>query len=149
MKAKQSQLELQNFYILESHVQTVIPEGYGLDMDFLFEPEIDLDFEILDNPQDDEEFALRVMLRNKNAVYTAPGYKFKLVVIGEFFLPDRGHLKPDRHTQYVFYSALPMVISLARAELANITSKGMLGPYWLPSIDLQDLVRKWIKRNVK
>ena len=155
MKPKQSPLKLQRFLILKSCLETVVVEEMDdSEIDFEaeegkipFVPAMDLDFDILDNPLNSDEFAIKLNIRTKKAKYNLPGYKFEISVIGEFYLQERKNLKPERHTQYVLYSALPMVISFARSEIADQTAKGIFGAYYLPAISLPDLVEQWFNKQ--
>ena len=156
MKPKESPLKLRNFYTLESLIQTVFPKATEEQVDIdttdeqiPFVPDLDLNFDILDNPANQEEFAIKLTIKTKKATYFLPGYKFKITIVGEFYLQDRQNLKPERHTQYVFFSALPMIISIARGEIATLTSKSMFGFYYLPSIYLPDIVEKWFEKYGK
>ncbi len=150
MKSKESPLKLRSFFIVESSMQTVFPRQdvenaeMELEDDMMpFVPEIDIDFDVLDDHTNLDEFAIKLDIKTKRTTYNLPGYKFKITIVGEFYLQDRQNLKSERHTQYVFFSALPMVISFARAEIANLTAKGMFGIYYLPSVDLPAIIDKW------
>ena len=156
MKSKESPLKLRSFYIVESSMQTVSPRQSAgqdeldvSDEQIPYVPGIDLNFDILDNSTNPEEFAIKLNIKTKRTAYHLPGYKFKITIVGEFYLQDRENLKPKKHTQYVFFSALPMVISLARAEIANLTAKGVFGIYYLPSIDLPAVIDKWFEEHNK
>ena len=155
MKPKESPLKLQRFLILKNCVEAVFVDDLdesdiNIDTEegkIPFVPALDLNFDILDNPLNPDEFAIKLNVRTKRVKYSLPGYKFEITVIGEFYLQERKNLKPERHTQYVLYSALPMVVSFARSEIANLTAKGLFGAYYLPAINLPDLVEQWFNKQ--
>jgi preprotein translocase subunit SecB len=73
-----------------------------------------------------------------------PGYRFS--VLAELVFRFSGRLSKTHRDSYIRYSAVSLAIAYIRGYLSNVTSYGFYGQYMLPAIDLDDLVKKALRK---
>jgi preprotein translocase subunit SecB len=141
MTIKQSPLKLHQFFITRTEVDFSDPEEYE---NFNVEKEvekynIDIDFSIKRPLANIFNVFVRTDI-NKGESFA--GYKISSECIGIFHLDEE--LPDDDVKRLINTSALVMTINYLRAHISNVTSPMPWGPYFIPSIDMQDLHTKKI-----
>lgn len=145
MKAKKSPLKFIDFAVFSSHFETIMPgEKQQCDYNKL---NLDIDFEIFINTEKKSLYNLALNINCNTLKKTKPGYKYSIIANGIFELSDYEELDKPKKDQYIYYSALPMLISSVRNYLLNVSSYAPLGKYLLPAIDLTALVKQKIESN--
>jgi preprotein translocase subunit SecB len=74
-----------------------------------------------------------------------PGYSFEFSAQAKFEID----VELENRDQLIMYSGLPMVINNLRGYLSTITAQSWFGPYLLPAIDVNDVIKKHIKNQEK
>ncbi|MHA7830693.1 MAG: hypothetical protein ACX93O_06315 [Flagellimonas sp.] len=142
MIIKRSELRIEKFNLLGINVISFANDDSGTAKE-LTNNNFDLDFDIFLNKEDIDMFKIMIRLDNfdiKNTKQTGYG----IDVSGEFkfrFNNAKG-LDDDMQSVLISRSALPMAIGHIRSVIAITTGNFHLGPYYLPSIDLNDLFEK-------
>ncbi len=68
------------------------------------------------------------------------GYTMLIECVGTFDIAESTVLKNGKRSMALINPALGMVLNFLRTKLADFTAHFPCGIYWLPSIDLNDLV---------
>ena len=142
MDAKQSPLKFLEFTVIDSHFETIDPEP-NEKCNFNELP-IEVDFETFINNENPEIFQIGLILNGNTSETPKPGYKFSIIANGLFELEKSDNIEESKVSQFMYFSALPMVISAVRNYFLNLSSYAPYGKYLLPAIDLPDLVDKKI-----
>ncbi len=146
MRAKPSQLKLMAFHLLKSDYEFIVPDedkvipqklfdAYAIDIDFSHNPCVEL-------PSHIQVFVqLKINHTKKKA-----GYRFIVRGMGVFKLNDQ-KLDASIAQNLRIFSTLNMVINNLRNIIAQKTAFAPMGVYLLPPIDIQDLMKKKVKKN--
>lgn len=140
MTPKLSPLELEEFVILQQHLQFILPNEPVADVATLFgQYAIDLDLGVL--PGEPGNYQVRMKAWVNYIETPLAGYKIFIETAGIFKIDEK---MPDRKLfqNLLYRSTLSMQLSYLRTVLAEITSHYPMGRYWLPSIDLVDLIEQ-------
>lgn len=140
MEVKHSPLIYKDFLVLDFQLETI--ESKQNEAFLMEDIPLEINFEILKKSNENDIFNIALNVVGNNVKEPKPGYKFSIIVNGIFSLSPIDRIDKSKIDQYLSFSALPMVISSVRLFLANLTSYCAFGKYWLPAIDLQDLVKK-------
>jgi len=150
MKAKFSNLKFKNYILKNSKFSTTLKSGDNV---LTVKKKIhnrlfNVDFDIFENADNQNLFYIELVIDSfPNVKRKTSGYDFQISLIANFELENSENIAEEKQNQYVLYSALPMVISIARSEISHITSNGMFGKYILPAINLPELVDEYIKKE--
>ena len=109
----------------------------------------DHDYEIKRNANDPREFSLTFIVRDNPAVKTAnpQAYKLDLRIIG-FFRFDEGI--EEKQMQYLIrYNGCAILYGILRGMLATMTGAFPEGAIRMPTIMVDEIVKKVEKNNVK
>ncbi|MBP7556642.1 MAG: protein-export chaperone SecB [Chitinophagaceae bacterium] len=143
MTIKQSPLELKEFNILNVDCRFVAPK-IEVDVEKLFNSyEIDINFAI----RQIAEGTVYVLFVKAEINYEVPptiqkeGYEMYIESVGVFSVKDT-KISDEEKLTLLTNSGLVMVLNFLRTKLADITAHFPMGKYYIPSIDLKDLVEK-------
>lgn len=138
MKVKPSPLELVDFFVLNQQCAFIQPTA-EVEVIALFNSyQLDIDFGIRPLEEDLHQVALKVEVNRDTE--PQPGYSVFCEAIGIFRLTGT-YSEEEKHNLLV-RSALAMLLSFIRTQLATTTAHYPMGKYWLPSIDIVDLIRQ-------
>ena len=144
MKVKRSLLELKDFYIT-SYNYRFEPPGSKMEVEKWFdEYELDIDFGIRNLETDLHQVALKVSINVGEKVL--PGYVIEAECLG-FFSLDGEKISEEVKQNLLVRSALLMNINYLRTFIAGNTANYPLGKYWLPSIDVPDIINRKSKET--
>lgn len=143
-----SELKFLNYLVNESSFSTIHKEDISIEKvkETINQQSFSVDFEVFENEDDNRFFFIELNI-NRSKRKKQAGYSFNISIVANFELTNRSEIPEKKELQYILFSALPMVISLARSEISHITSSGIYGKYILPSINLPDLVKKWMNKQ--
>jgi preprotein translocase subunit SecB len=150
MRPKFSDLKFIDYILNETKFFSVVNENDDFETirNKIQQRKFDIDFDIFINEENNDIFKIILKIdnfsKNKQKIF---GYNFLIEITASFYLKNLQKLPTKKQTQYILFSALPMTISLARAELGHITANAVLGRYILPAIDINDLIDKWSDKN--
>ncbi len=152
MKAKFSDLKLTNYFLKSSKFSTTLKsdESMVVVKKKLHNRPFNVDFDIFENADNKNLFYIELNINSfPKTKRKTSGYDFQISLIADFELENIEQIPDDKQNQYILYSALPMVISIARSEISHITANGMFGKYVLPAINLPELVNEFIDEEQK
>ncbi len=147
MKAKFSNLKLHSYFVLKSRFATNFESGDKIKIikGKLHDKLFDINFDILDS-NDINKFIIKLTLDSFSTKEKKKesGYDFLISLRGVFSITDIDIGEDgDLENQYIYYSALPMMISIARSHISMMSNNGIFGTYTLPAIDLPNLIERW------
>jgi len=140
MKIKRSELILKDFFLLGQQIEFIDGEsGYNDPVSDLFEKyNVDIDFKIENN--DDRKLLylfVRVLI---NVDEEIPGYRIYTECNAIYSFQDDIELTEQDKADLLFGSGLSMCINQLRSLIASATSMFPLGKYFIPSIDINQLM---------
>lgn len=139
MKAKRSLLVLKDFYITSYSYRFEQPTG-KMEVEKWFDGyDIDINFGIRDLEDNLHQVALKVLVNTEKQ--PLPGYVIEAECIGIFFL-DSEKVNDEVKQNLLVRSALLMNINYLRTFVAGNTAHYPLGKYWLPSVNVPDLINR-------
>lgn len=141
MKVKKSLLNFHKFMVVASFFEA-IPFEQEQEKQKLPDIPLDMNIDILTNPQSHSTYNVVVELSGNQGKKKLPGYSFFIGSEGIFTIDHQKELQKDSIDQLLAYSAVPMVINSLRGYLSNLTSYSIYGQYLLPSIDIQQLIQQ-------
>ncbi|WP_298708184.1 hypothetical protein [Chitinophaga sp.] len=140
MKIQPSPLELVDLAIINFHY-AANPSEVASGIQELFDAyEVDMDFAV----RTADDGLTRILVKasiNKPAEGTPkPGYMLFAETMGVFRFKDASQVQAEK-LQHLVNSGLTMTISYLRTFIAGVTGHFPLGKYWIPSIDLNEMIR--------
>lgn len=147
MKAKSSPLKILDFTIINTKIESNLPdEPQDINLQSL---PIVINFDRLssDDPEDNSKM-IRMEIKI-NSGKNKSGYVMHIEAAGIFDIDPSTKIHEDVRNNLIGISALSIMISQLRAYIQNITSYGTCGTYTLPPIDISDLIEKKIKSEQK
>jgi len=105
--------------------------------------ELDLDFSGLEH----EFFQVTMLVEINCGANPLPGYRISAQVATIFQFGDTSTISPDEKRSMEGYSTVYMALNNLRGIIAGFTANAPFGRYMLPSVDLNDLIKK--KRDLK
>lgn len=139
MKFKNSDLEIENIYVIAFNLNS-IPVDAKNPTAKLQKGNLDIDFEFL-HEKKDAKFKIILSLSHNVKKPIIPGYSFSLVTEGIFNFNNFSSLSKVQIDRYLTESALPIIINFTRSFLMSSTSQFPFGKFILPSIDLTELLQ--------
>lgn len=142
MRAKPSILKLEQFVLLEASFYV---EPFGEDLpgsmsDYMNELPVDIDFDILMPPEDDEKeqryIPVKVIVNPENQ----PGYVITAEGAGLFSFPKKKVNEQDKAD--LLLSGVNICITSMRNYISSLTVFSPFGAYTLPAIDMDDLHKR-------
>ncbi|MGQ1889478.1 protein-export chaperone SecB [Thermophagus sp. OGC60D27] len=141
MLAKPSEIQLQNFAVLQSHFNYTPPKKFPKYLKKLFDDyEIDIDF--AHHPIENGAIQVFTKISINNGGNTLPGYSLFIEGAGIFFIEEKEGIEISERNNLKFYSTVSILIGYLRNSLSNMTASAPLGPYLLPPIDLKNLFKQ-------
>lgn len=136
--AKKSIFSLKSFVILKSTIDFIPSENP-------VEIPVDINYQIKvirnSSEMDDKEvngYQIFLEIHGNQQEKEVGGYKF-FISSGAIFTFEE-NVEPEILDKYLKFSGIPMMISMCRGYLLNMTSYGVYGKYQLPSIDIQSII---------
>ncbi len=148
MIAQRSDILLERFVVVESHLSMMISEGSTdlIPEEFLNSYPVDIDFSF---EQDKNIDAYRIVttIEINNCVNKNPGYSIAVTGMGFFkFSPDT-KLTDEQKVQMLQTSGLSICITNIRSFIANQTSYMPWGVYSFYAVDIHTLLQEKQKRE--
>lgn len=141
MKIKPSQLELRELSVINFQTKFVPPEE-KTDVRSLFNQyEVDVNFAIKKNDSNIYSVFVKAMINGEKTKDQLPGYEIFTECVGHFEMIENDLSEKDIQS-LVTNSSLVMTLNFLRVHLADVTSHFPLGRYFLPSIDMKDLLEQ-------
>jgi preprotein translocase subunit SecB len=141
MIAKKSDLILENFVIVESHLSLVIPNEQGS-----FQPLIAteafpvlIDFR-LEQENDTGRFRIVISVELNNSQEKQPGYSFAITGMGFFKFGEDTNLTEEQKIQILQISGLSICITNIRSYITNQTSYFPWGSFTFHAVDINALL---------
>lgn len=148
MEINKSNLIFQDFVINQSIFGEILFKKNSKENKLINFP-IDIKLYILNNKIRNNLFKIILIVSGNTGKESVPGYKFNVFGTGRFRINDIEKLEKAQLDNLIFYSAVPMVLNNIRGYITNMTSYGTFGKYMLPSIDLNDLIKKYQAQKKK
>lgn len=139
MKIKKSELQIIEFNLLGLNILSFSKDNNINDST---SDEFDVEFDIFISTDNDRHFKIMIRLNNIKNEDNQTGYGIDIMGEFKFKFKKNTILSDDRKSQLVSRSALPMAIAHFRSIIALTTSNFYKGSYFLPSIDLNHLLKK-------
>ena len=144
MKVQNGKIQQTQFIVMSSQVDIHInKKSKKVNLN---EMPIDIEFDILQNIEN-EPYVVRVLMTlSGNTEKTVSGYVFEIKVGGEYKLSEDLEVMGTNYKHLVNNSAVPCLINETRVFLQTLTSFYPFGSYIMPMIDMKDL---WDKKFAK
>jgi len=141
MKAISSEIQLENFTILQSHYNYIPSKRKIKNPQDLFK---DLDIDIDFTHQVNEDHSIRVFTKIavNHGENPKAGYQLFIEGVAVFSFLETENLSEKEQNNLKFYSTVNILIGYLRNSLASLTTASPLGQYLLPPININDLFRK-------
>lgn len=143
MEAKESPIRLLNFMVVGMEYKFIPPAKKSMAKSpdsFFKDYEIDIDFS--NNAVDEEQFYVFAKIEVNNSGKPKPGYKIFIEGGASFSIPKQADLDENITKNLKYFSSVNIVIGYLRAAINTLTASAPLGPYILPPIDMQDLIKR-------
>lgn len=141
MKIKPSQLELRDFSVINFQTKFIPPEE-KTDVRALFNQyEVDVNFAIKKTENNFYNVFVKAIINSDKTKDQLPGYEILTECVGIFEMIENDLSEKDIQS-LVTNSSLVMTLNFLRIHLADVTSHFPLGRYFLPSIDMKDLLEQ-------
>ncbi|CAB5503754.1 hypothetical protein THERMOT_1846 [Bathymodiolus thermophilus thioautotrophic gill symbiont] len=137
MKIQNSPLQYQGSLLNSLSIKQFIPKQDKISLS-MSDYAIDLNFDILENANQVNEFMVRIEIGINNKGKKIPGYVISLK-IDYLFQITSDDLDEATINNLKSMSAISIAIARLRSDLEHITQPYQFGAYSLPSIDMQDL----------
>ncbi|MEJ8819462.1 protein-export chaperone SecB [Lacibacter sp. H407] len=138
MKVKPSPLELVDFFVVNYQFEFVHPKE-DVEIRTVFDAypvEIDFGMRLLEDGL--HQVAMKTVI-NRNEEQMA-GYAISCEAVGIFKIQN---VESEEEKQNLLVrSALAMLLNFVRTYISTVTSHYPMGKYWLPSIDVVDLIKQ-------
>ena len=141
MKIQNSPLQCRASFLNSLSIKQFVPKQ-GI-KNFFTMPDyvIDLNFDILEDANEENEFVVRIEIDINNKGKKIPGYVISLKIDYLFQITD-DELDETTVNNLKTLSAISISIAKLRSDLERITQPYQFGSYSLPSINMQDLFTK-------
>jgi len=141
MKPVPSVLKIVDFAIIRMDFEFVAGEnvdGSVNPMDYFRDYELDLDF----SGGEGKYFQVTMSVDINNGSKPLPGYKISATVATLFQFGDTSSISADERNSMEGFSTVYMALNNLRGIISGFTANAPYGRYTLPSIDLNDLIRR-------
>ena len=142
-----SVLKILDFSVLQMDFEVVTPKKEAdrhINPTLYFDQyELDLDFSGLEH----EYFQVTMSVEINCGASPLPGYRISAQVATIFHFGDISSITADEKRSMEGYSTVYMALNNLRGVIAGFTANAPFGKYMLPSVDLNDLIKK--KRELK
>jgi preprotein translocase subunit SecB len=107
--------------------------------------EVDVDFHVVR----DEEVTVFIKAEVNRGGAELPGYSIMAEVACIYQMQQKHNLTVQQVRELEGFSTIYIALNALRGMIANVTASAPFGRYILPSIDLNDLIRKKMSENEK
>lgn len=140
MLANCSPIKLVNFAVLQSQFRFIQPKRQIRDLSKLFDKyDIDIDFA---HQQGDDSIQVFVKIGINQYSKPTPGYQVFVEGVAVFKLTETTSLSEKDISNLKYFSTVNILIGYLRNTIVTFTASAPLGPYLLPTIDVNDLFKK-------
>lgn len=141
MKIQNSPLQLRVNSLISLSIKQFVPKQKIKEDFSMSDYATDLNFDILENTNNENEFVVRIEIDINNKGKKMPGYVISLKVDYIFQITDN-KLDEVAINNLKTMSAISIAIAKLRCDLEHVTKSYQFGTYILPSIDMKDLFLK-------
>jgi hypothetical protein len=149
MKLIKSQLELVDFFILDTNYKFIDPIENSDVKIFFSNYELDFDF----MPRyDNGQYFVYIKIGINRVEAPLPGYSLFVEGVCVFNFSDQNQISTDLKSEFIWNSGLSIAINSLRNYISNITVYYPFGKYILPGVDLTSAInekRKQLEDNKK
>ena len=150
MKAVTSNLELQNFVVIDSSISLIQPETDEFNHNVFKEYDIEVDFsksKEASSHNEEIQFVVYFEASVNHCNNPREGYQIQARAAAAFKITDIASLSNEEINNLENISALSITINSLRNYLSTLTSFGPFGKYILPAIKVGDLIRQKVKQQ--
>lgn len=140
MKIKPSPLELKDFVVINFDYTFIPFTGDKPLQDIFKEYDVDVDFAIRPDDPDLSRIFVKAKINRPPDGESQPGYSIAVECLGLFTL--KAKIDKAEYSEHFINSGLTMTLSYMRSFVAGVTGHFPVGRFWIPSMDLNDLVRQ-------
>lgn len=141
MIALKSEIQLDNFVVLQSHYGFSPPQKIPKDINKLFRSyQIDIDF--VHQEKDERKIQVFTKISVNQSGNPIPGYQLFVEGTAQFSFNETNELAGVEKINLKFFSTVSILIGNLRNTLTAMTASAPLGPYQLPLINITDLFNK-------
>lgn len=144
MNIRKSELIIENFNLMGMNIVSFSGED-EFSENIVTNSNFDFDFDIFFNNEEENLFKIIVRIDNFNENQIEYGYGIDVFGEFKFRFVDGTNFSEKTKNILVSKSALPMAIAHLRSIVAITTSNFQYGSYFIPSIDMNDLLQKKIE----
>jgi len=137
LSPKIAKIQQTQFVVLESSIKINLPdENSPVDLSLI---PIELEFDILHDPDSEPDMIRIIMSINGNRLSQVPGYEIFLRVGGEYKLAEDLLPSSEAAQNLVQGSAVACMINEIRVYIQTMTCFYPFGPYIMPMFDMKDI----------
>ena len=140
MKLKSQFFDFYDVKLTNFVIETIENEDNDDDVN-LKKLNFDLDFNIFTQEETDDFHFITELKIDVNPE-KLPGYYISAEFLFFFRLNKFKEMNEKQKDQYIVFTALPLSINSLRMELSRLTSRGLYGEYFLPSVDINELFKQ-------
>jgi len=144
MNIKKSELKIEKFNLLGINIIS-FPGNEEENDKVATNDDIDIDFEVFFNIENENLFKIIIRMDNFNDSQIQQGYGIDVFGEFKFKFDETLEISEDTREVLVSRSALPMAIAHLRGVIALVTSNFHPGSYFIPSIDMNHLLKRKIE----
>lgn len=147
MLTYQSDLKTNNFYIIKSCCELIVPQQeFDPGAAFLGYP-IDIEYSVKERAG---EKTFRVLMEVKiNYPAKDPGYSIMVEAMGDYSIEAKLKLSPNERTHLINYTAIERSIEYIRGYVSSITSHYPLGKFIFQGINMEQLFSMKLEQQKK
>lgn len=148
MKAMRSPLQINDIALTQMDFQLIFPEpGKTVDMRVAFAGyEVDIDFHMV---RERGQLTVFVKTEVNRGGAELPGYRITAEIACIYQMQQKHSLTEQQVNELEGFSTIYIALNALRGMICNVTANAPFGRYILPSIDLNDLIRKKVSEGDK
>jgi hypothetical protein len=140
MKLIESELVLEDFFIVKSNYAFNEPENNNNIKNLIKDYQIDIDFIVRDIEEEEDKYIIFIKVDINNQDEKLPGYSLFAEGVAIFSFDPDSKLNEKEKSDFLWVSGVSISINSLRSFLSTFTSYFPLGKYNLPSVDLTTLL---------
>lgn len=138
MRVKPSPLELVDFFVVNYHFEFIHPKE-DVEIRTVFDAyPVEIDFGMRTLEDGLHQVVMKTVINRGEE--EMPGYSITCEAVGVFKIQNVE--SEDEKQNLLVRSALAMLLNFVRTYLSTVTAHYPMGKYWLPSIDVVDLIKQ-------
>lgn len=147
MLAYQSALKTNNYFIIKSCCDLIVPKQEVDPTRVYFAYPLDIDYSIREN---EGETGFRVLMDIKiNYPSKDPGYSILVEAMGDFEIDSKRDLTEPEKEHLINYMAVEHCIDFIRGYIISLTSYYPLGRYMFDKVDMNKLYQSKLQQRKK